>query len=337
MSMSISTTALKEELDTTIHLRSRFGPNHAGMSISPVRNPLTRDYPSCVRNVDSSGNIILGKDDDPLDYFVRTSDRFFIKDGEEFDLNNPIKLKQWEAIKFSDLIYDSRGKTDENGKIIVEPSDKASSQAVYYVERIIEETKKRNTASRKLNKALNYIYNASRDSLRIRAMLLGKYIKDAYDEEIEEFLSEFAKKDPDKVISLFESNDTKYLIAFTYAKQKGIIRQKGGLYTYSDSDIIGRDADSCVEFMKNPKNKIITDRILKDVQELSVKDNDVITESISDNNKRVEDLKTQAEMHSKNDFLNDSKSDSELLSTLEEAEAFVPENKSNPASRSSKK
>lgn len=337
MSMSISTTALKEELDTTIHLRSRFGPNHAGMSISPVRNPLTRDYPSCVRNVDSSGNIILGKDDDPLDYFVRTSDRFFIKDGEEFDLNNPIKLKQWEAIKFSDLIYDSRGKTDENGKIIVEPSDKASSQAVYYVERIIEETKKRNIASRKLNKALNYIYNASRDSLRIRAMLLGKYIKDAYDEEIEEFLSEFAKKDPDKVISLFESNDTKYLIAFTYAKQKGIIRQKGGLYTYSDSDIIGRDADSCVEFMKNPKNKIITDRILKDVQELSVKDNDVITESISDNNKRVEDLKTQAEMHSKNDFLNDSKSDSELLSTLEEAETFVPENKSNPASRSSKK
>lgn len=337
MSMSISTTALKEELDTTIHLRSRFGPNHAGMSISPVRNPLTRDYPSCVRNVDSSGNIILGKDDDPLDYFVRTSDRFFIKDGEEFDLNNPIKLKQWEAIKFSDLIYDSRGKTDENGKIIVEPSDKASSQAVYYVERIIEETKKRNTASRKLNKALNYIYNASRDSLRIRAMLLGKYIKDAYDEEIEEFLSEFAKKDPDKVISLFESNDTKYLIAFTYAKQKGIIRQKGGLYTYSDSDIIGRDADSCVEFMKNPKNKIITDRILKDVQELSVKDNDVITESISDNNKRVEDLKTQAEMHSKNDFLNDSKSDSELLSTLEEAETFVPENKSNPASKSSKK
>lgn len=337
MSMSISTTALKEELDTTIHLRSRFGPNHAGMSISPVRNPLTRDYPSCVRNVDSSGNIILGKDDDPLDYFVRTSDRFFIKDGEEFDLNNPIKLKQWEAIKFSDLIYDSRGKTDENGKIIVEPSDKASSQAVYYVERIIEETKKRNTASRKLNKALNYIYNASRDSLRIRAMLLGKYIKDAYDEEIEEFLSEFAKKDPDKVISLFESNDTKYLIAFTYAKQKGIIRQKGGLYTYSDSDIIGRDADSCVEFMKNPKNKIITDRILKDVQELSVRDNDVITESISDNNKRVEDLKTQAEMHSKNDFLNDSKSDSELLSTLEEAETFVPENKSNPASKSSKK
>lgn len=337
MSMSISTTALKEELDTTIHLRSRFGPNHAGMSISPVRNPLTRDYPSCVRNVDSSGNIILGKDDDPLDYFVRTSDRFFIKDGEEFDLNNPIKLKQWEAIKFSDLIYDSRGKTDENGKIIVEPSDKASSQAVYYVERIIEETKKRNTASRKLNKALNYIYNASRDSLRIRAMLLGKYIKDAYDEEIEEFLSEFAKKDPDKVISLFESNDTKYLIAFTYAKQKGIIRQKGGLYTYSDSDIIGRDADSCVEFMKNPKNKIITDRILKDVQELSVRDNDVITESISDNNRRVEDLKTQAEMHSKNDFLNDSKSDSELLSTLEEAETFVPENKSNPASKSSKK
>ena len=55
MNMSISVTALKEELDTVIHLRSRFGPNHAGMSISPVKNPLTREYPSCVRNVDSSG------------------------------------------------------------------------------------------------------------------------------------------------------------------------------------------------------------------------------------------------------------------------------------------
>ena len=228
--MSISVTALKEELDTVIHLRSRFGPNHAGMSISPVKNPLTREYPSCVRNVDSSGNIILGKDDNPLDYFVRTTDRFFIKDGDEFDLSNPIKAKQWEAIKFSDLIFDNKGKFDENGKMLVGPEEKIGPQAVYYVERIIEDTRKRNSASRKLNKALNYIFNASRDALRIRAMLLGKYIKDAYDEEIEEFLTEIAKKDADKIISLFESNDTKYLIAFTYAKQKGILRQKAGLY-----------------------------------------------------------------------------------------------------------
>lgn len=334
--MSISVTALKEELDTVIHLRSRFGPNHAGMSISPVKNPLTREYPSCVRNVDSSGNIILGKDDNPLDYFVRTTDRFFIKDGDEFDLSNPIKAKQWEAIKFSDLIFDNKGKFDENGKMLVGPEEKIGPQAVYYVERIIEDTKKRNTASRKLNKALNYIFNASRDALRIRAMLLGKYIKDAYDEEIEEFLTEIAKKDADKIISLFESNDTKYLIAFTYAKQKGILRQKAGLYTYNDNDIIGRDADSCIDFMKNPKNKLITDRILREIQEISVKDKDVIIEAISEDNKRIEDLKAKNEVSSTQSFLDGSKSDSEILKDLENAEKTPLENKSKPTSNASK-
>lgn len=334
--MSISVTALKEELDTVIHLRSRFGPNHAGMSISPVKNPLTREYPSCVRNVDSSGNIILGKDDNPLDYFVRTTDRFFIKDGDEFDLSNPIKAKQWEAIKFSDLIFDNKGKFDENGKMLVGPEEKIGPQAVYYVERIIEDTRKRNSASRKLNKALNYIFNASRDALRIRAMLLGKYIKDAYDEEIEEFLTEIAKKDADKIISLFESNDTKYLIAFTYAKQKGILRQKAGLYTYNDNDIIGRDADSCIDFMKNPKNKLITDRILREIQEISVRDKDVIIEAISDDNKRIEDLKAQNEVSTTQGFLDDSKSDSEILKDLENAEKLPLENKSKPTSKSSK-
>lgn len=334
--MSISVTALKEELDTVIHLRSRFGPNHAGMSISPVKNPLTREYPSCVRNVDSSGNIILGKDDNPLDYFVRTTDRFFIKDGDEFDLSNPIKAKQWEAIKFSDLIFDNKGKFDENGKMLVGPEEKIGPQAVYYVERIIEDTKKRNTASRKLNKALNYIFNASRDALRIRAMLLGKYIKDAYDEEIEEFLTEIAKKDADKIISLFESNDTKYLIAFTYAKQKGILRQKAGLYTYNDNDIIGRDADSCIDFMKNPKNKLITDRILREIQEISVKDKDVIIEAISEDNKRIEDLKAKNEVSSTQSFLDGSKSDSEILKDLEDGEKTPLENKSKPTSNASK-
>lgn len=334
--MSISVTALKEELDTVIHLRSRFGPNHAGMSISPVKNPLTREYPSCVRNVDSSGNIILGKDDNPLDYFVRTTDRFFIKDGDEFDLSNPIKAKQWEAIKFSDLIFDNKGKFDENGKMLVGPEEKIGPQAVYYVERIIEDTRKRNTASRKLNKALNYIFNASRDALRIRAMLLGKYIKDAYDEEIEEFLTEIAKKDADKIISLFESNDTKYLIAFTYAKQKGILRQKAGLYTYNDNDIIGRDADSCIDFMKNPKNKLITDRILREIQEISVKDKDVIIEAISEDNKRIEDLKAKNEVSSTQSFLDGSKSDSEILKDLEDAEKTPLENKSKPTSEASK-
>lgn len=334
--MSISVTALKEELDTVIHLRSRFGPNHAGMSISPVKNPLTREYPSCVRNVDSSGNIILGKDDNPLDYFVRTTDRFFIKDGDEFDLSNPIKAKQWEAIKFSDLIFDNKGKFDENGKMLVGPEEKIGPQAVYYVERIIEDTRKRNSASRKLNKALNYIFNASRDALRIRAMLLGKYIKDAYDEEIEEFLTEIAKKDADKIISLFESNDTKYLIAFTYAKQKGILRQKAGLYTYNDNDIIGRDADSCIDFMKNPKNKLITDRILREIQEISVRDKDVIIEAISDDNKRIEDLKAQNEVSTTQGFLDDSKSDSEILKDLENAGNLPLENKSKPTSKTSK-
>lgn len=305
MSMNINKKQLENELGSIIHLRCFHGHSHAGISLSPVKNPKTKEFPSCVRNVDSNGNIILGKDDDPLEYFVRTSDRFYIKDGDEFNLNDPIKRKQWDAIKFSDLIFDSKGKKDEGGNYVVNPSNIPAGQAIYYVERIIEETKKKNNNSRKLNKALNYIYNASKDALRVRAMLLGKYIKDAYDEEIEEYIVDAAKNDPDKVINLFESDDTKYLIAFTYAKQRGIITLKGGLYTYNDSDILGRDSDSCISFMKNPKNKLITDRILKDIQEISIKDQDVIIDAIDEDNKRKEDLKKEAEFNYESDESNE--------------------------------
>lgn len=310
MSDVINKTALEEELDTTIHIRCEYGPVHAGASITPVRNPLTREFPNCVRKVDKYGDTIFGPDDNKNEYFVKETDSFLLIDGKDFDLTNPIQRKQWEAIKFSPLIFDPKGKTDDNGRMIVEPSEKRPATAIFRVERIIDETRKRNQKSKDLYKALSYIYNSSADTLSLRALILGKHINGAFKEEIEEYMIDIAKSNPKKIIDLYEGDTSKYQLIFIYAKQKSILIYKNGLYHYNDN-IIGRDSQTCIDYFKNPKNEIITNQILKEIKEASFKDGDTLASTIDGTNARETTLKSDTE-------------------TLKNLESFEPDNLSNP-------
>lgn len=256
------------DLDDKIHIVCLYGPVHAGARIYPVRNPKTGEFPSCIRKVNSYGDIIYQKNDDPGEYFVKETDSFVVKSGTDFDLSNDVEKKNWEAIKFSDLIFDSKGKFDEKGNVVVEPTDKIPASAIFTVERIADETKKRNDSKRLKNKALNFIYQDSDTGLALKAKVLGCFIKNSTREEIEEFVTNFAEKNPEKVIELYTGSDMKLHLIFLYAKEKNILINKGGIYVYGESNMIGRTEDDCVKFFKEPNNKVITDKIIKELSDV---------------------------------------------------------------------
>lgn len=259
------------QTDETIHLVCFHGPAHAGAKIHPIKNPLTGEYPSCVRKVSSSGDIIYNNGDDPSTYFVRETEGIIIKNGTDFDLTNAIQKAKWDAIKFSDLIFDPKGKVDENGNVIAEPSELAPPTALFFVERVADEAKKRNSKERLKTKAKNFIYSDTINGLKTKAMILGCFVKTSTSEEIEEYLVNIANSDPQKVINLYTGSDTKLYLYFIYGKEYNILQNKGGLYIYGDS-IIGRTDSDCVTYFKNPNNKAITDRIIKEI-------NNAVTES----------------------------------------------------------
>ena len=259
------------QTDETIHLVCFYGPAHAGAKIHPIKNPLTGEYPSCVRKVSSSGDIIYNNGDDPSTYFVKETEGIVIKNGTDFDLTNAIQKAKWDAIKFSDLIFDPKGKIDENGNIITEPSEIAPPMALFFVERVADEAKKRNNKERLKTKAKNFIYSDTTNGLKTKAMILGCFIKTSTNEEIEEYLVNMANSDPQKVIDLYTGSDTKLYLYFIYGKEYNILQNKGGLYVYGDT-IIGRTDSDCVNYFKNPVNKALTDRIIKEI-------NNAVTES----------------------------------------------------------
>lgn len=258
---------MKNMFNEIIHLTCFYGPEHNGARIYPVRNPLTGEYPECVRKVTSSNDIIYKNTDNPGDYYVKETDSIFVKQGSSFDLDNDIQRKQWEAIKFSDLIFDSKGKYDEDGNEISAPSEHAPANAIFYVVRQEDEVKKKNQASRLKNKALNFIYQDSDTGLALKAKVLGSFVKDSTREEIEDYVVSLAMKDPQRVINLYTGSDMKLHLVFLEAKDKHILLNKGGIFVYGDSNIIGRTEDDCVNYFKQPENKLITDRIIKEVTE----------------------------------------------------------------------
>lgn len=256
---------LQTEFNDIIHIRCFFGPAHAGARIYPVRNPLTGELPHCVRKVTSTGDIIYNNGDDPSEHYVKITDSVVIKDGSSFDLNNPIQRNKWESIKFSDLIFDSRGKVDNNNNVIAEPTEKVNSSAIFYVERIADEAKKRNTKERERTQAKNFIYGDTAAGLKLKAKILGCFIKTSTREEIEEYMVMIANTTPEKIINMYTGSDMKLHLYFIYAKEYNILQNKGGLYIYGDGNIIGRTEDDCVNYFKNPNNKLVTDRIVKEV------------------------------------------------------------------------
>lgn len=251
-----------------IVLRSVFGKVNQTYFLTPSKSKKTGIYPDCVRIVDANGDMVLSETDKkemskgkvfiPSDSFIE------VVDGMTFDLNNPMDKSKWEAIKDSPLIAQSRSAKDSAGNYIIDGSTGLKGKygrAVLYVDIPGERTKAKVSRTKLVIEAQSYVIKDSDEGKKTKCKLLGRNMDSAYPTDIDDFLLDYAKRNPEKVIDVYTDSDVHVRMLFIDAVNKGIICQKNGVYMYGDHISMGVTDTAVIIYLKQPNNKKIRELI----------------------------------------------------------------------------
>lgn len=246
-----------------IKLRSVFGKTGMVYYFNPQKDK-RGVYPSCVRRVNKDGDMILSDADknDPNAYFIPENAVIEVRDGQTFDLSDLKQSCEWEAIKNSDLIAESRTAKDSSGNYKIDGSTNTQKIARYgraelYIDRPGEIAEKAVTNFEKQLKAANMIEGESLNKLLLVARVFGRNMQNNVAAEIKQFLYQIAQKTPDKIIEAFTGGDLALKLLFIAAKEKRIIYSKAGIWVYGEdgNTILGSSEDSVIEWMKQAQNQ----------------------------------------------------------------------------------
>lgn len=264
---------MADVLDDIIILRSVFGKVGQKYFMNPVRDPKTGRYPSCVRPVDSKGDMIISdKDRNEGKPLIPENKVFIIEDGTTFNLNDEWQRAEWESIQHCPLIALSRDARDSKGNLLIDGEiAEGKTRARYgtaelYVERPGYETSKRISKKKLIHDADSYIYGDPQgaEGRQLKARLLGKNMRNAPDADITDYLLEISHKSPEKIIDLYTGGDINLRLMFIDAKDKNVIYVKNKVYLYGDSIVLGATDDAVITWMKNPTNQKVLELIKRD-------------------------------------------------------------------------
>lgn len=259
-------------------LRSVFGKVGQKYFIQPQRDKNGR-YPSCVKRVDSQGDIILTTAELEMESrgeaaFIPETALFVIEDGKTFNLDDVVEAAEWEAIKNCDLIAPDRFAKNDKGEYLIDGTvDPKSKRPRYgtaelYVDRPGFESQRRVTRRKLIVEASNYIMEDERgyEGRLLVAKVLGRDMKNQPNADVEDYLLSIAEKTPEKIINCYTGGDIQLRMLFIEAKEKGVIRKKNGLYLYGEEDnvTLGATDSAVIEWMKASKNQKTLSLIRKD-------------------------------------------------------------------------
>ena len=248
-----------------IILRSVFGKVGQSYTINPCINPNTGMYPEHVKSVDRNGDMILSeKDKASGKILIKETEEIVVADGTTFDLKVPIQKARWEAIQYSSLIAPERSATNSKGEALIDGNHRRYGTAVLYIDRPGEENKVKNSKKKLVTIACGYIFNDSKENQITKCKLLGKNMTHAYASDIEDFLVSYAERNPQKIIDLYTGSDTEKRMLFIDALNKGVIREKDGVFMYGDKITLGVTDESVIVYLKQPANQKVVDYITQD-------------------------------------------------------------------------
>lgn len=214
---------------------------------------------------DSMGNAELIMSDEERNspesaYFIGEDEDIYVTDGTQFDLSDPLQYNRWMSIKDSDLIVPTRDAKDKNGNLYIDGDKMRYGIAELYVDIPGEESARSVSKKQKITKAWSYIGSDTKSGRLTKCKLLGKYMENAPDSDVEDYLYHVAEKNPDQVLELYTSSDMSLKLLIIDAKAKGIISKKDGMFNYADT-ILGATDDAVIIFLKMPTSKRILDQI----------------------------------------------------------------------------
>lgn len=263
----------EDVMSNKIILRSVYGKVGIKYLMQPCINPRTGRYPDCVKQVNSQGDMILtDAERNSGKYYIAVTDTFIIEDGKVFNLDDEIDAAQWEAIRYNSMIAPSRDAKDSNGKSLIDGDQSNRPGARYgaaelYIYQPGVEAEKRVSRKRLVHNAIEFILNDEKgyDGRVLRAKLLGKYMQNQSNADVEDYLIQVAEKDPERIINLYTGDDIRLRLLFIEAKEKRIIIYKNKVYLYGDNIVLGATDDAVIAWMKDSRNKKVLDLIMKDV------------------------------------------------------------------------
>lgn len=214
---------------------------------------------------DSMGNaeMILSQDEmnDPnRDYFLAEDEDIVVVDGTTFDLDDPLQRNKWEAIKNSDLIVPTRDYKYDNGDYAIDGNKRRYGIAELWVDVPGQESERAVSKKKKITEAWTCIGKDSKQGRLTRCKILGKYMENAPDADVEEYLYSEAMRNPDVILELYTGSDMALKLLLIDSKQKGVIRKNNGMYMYGEA-VLGATDDAVLIFFKNPGNKAVVDQI----------------------------------------------------------------------------
>jgi hypothetical protein len=248
-----------------ITLRNVYGKMKE-VHLQPCRDRNGARYP-WVKPVryDAMGNseMILSQDElnsPERDYYVPEDLDIVITDGTQFDLKDPYQRNIWKSIENSDQIAPTRDARDKNGDLFIDGNKNRYGMAEFYVDIPGEESQKSVSKKQKITKAWSYIGQDSKSGRLTKCKILGKYMENAPDSDVEDYLYQRAEKNPDEVLELYQSGDMALKLLLIDAKQRGVILKKDGMYVFADT-LLGATDDAVMIFFKTPSNKRVLDQI----------------------------------------------------------------------------
>lgn len=256
-------------MSNEITLKSVYGKVGQVYLIQPCPNPKTGKLPSCVKTVNSAGDMILSEDDvvkmsSGIIHFVPADHVFIIKDGTKFDLDDIVDKSNWEAIEHCNWIAKDRSERDEiTGELIIDGGAKRYGVADLYVERLGEITKNKISRKQIIFTASSYIYEDSEVERIKKCRVLGRNLNNAIPADVLDFLLDIAEKTPKKIIDLYEGEDWKMHLFILDAVDRGVIRRADGIYKYDDK-MLGGSIESTITFLRDIRYKKLTDSIKRE-------------------------------------------------------------------------
>jgi hypothetical protein len=273
-----------EKEDNIVVLKSVYGKTSGqDFHILPCIDPVTGDYPDCVRpsiiNPDGTiGQMILSEKDlndrTKGKVFIPAEIPIIVKHNETFNLNKPVDAAKWEAIKNSKLIAKERFQKDSNGNYVIDGEKAFQTEngmvkghyglADLYIDRPGVVAKVRNDLRALKAKAINLIADDSLDGMIKKCRLLEKDMSHANSNDVMDYLMTFAERDPQKIINLYTGTDTANRLLVIDAIEKHIVVKRDNLLVYADNIVLGASVDAAVTYLMSPNAIKIKELIMQE-------------------------------------------------------------------------
>ena len=249
----------------TIRLKSVYGKVEQTYWLQPCADPRTGQLPSCVKTIDSLGNMILSETDKELmsrgeAFFFPVDHLFEIVDGYTLDLSVKSDIAIWDAIKNSSIIALERTQKDSLGNNVIDGDSKSYGKAELYVERPGEITKAKVSKKTLRFKAETYIHEDSESERIKKCKVLGRDLKDAAPADVLDYLLTIAEANPDKIINLYEGDDWKMQLFLLDAIDRGVVKRREGVYRYDDK-LLGTSIESAISLLRDIKYRAVLNSI----------------------------------------------------------------------------